>query len=80
MRTEARKKTEAKYRQSKLHRVAIDYKHADFKRVASAADGAGLPVGTYIRRAVDYAITQGLDFSDAPLLEEPTREPMEDIP
>lgn len=59
--TEAQKKASYKWRSEKVHRVALDFTLADYDRVKAAADAAGLPVGTYCRRAIDQTIRGGLD-------------------
>ena len=60
-RTDAQKRATNKWRAEKMHRVALDFTLSDYDRVKAAADAAGLPVGTYCRRAIDKAIRGGLD-------------------
>lgn len=51
-RTEAQRRALNNYRKSGVHRIAIDCTLADYDTIAEAARAAGLPVGTFCRRAI----------------------------
>ena len=74
--SEAKKRADKKYRAARLHRVALDYTHADYDRVKAAADAAGVPVGTFCRAAIEKAINAG----QAEPISEPVRVPFIDPP
>lgn len=75
-RSDAQKRARANYTKSGVHRIAIDCTLADYDIIAEAARGAGLPVGTFCRRAIMAAAGHPLPE----VIEEPTREPLEEIP
>ena len=58
-RSEAKRRADNKWRAEKMHRIAIDCTLADYDRIAAAAGSAGIPVGTFCRRAIMAAADQG---------------------
>lgn len=58
--TEAQKRAINKWRAEKMHRIAIDCTLSDYDTISGAARSAGLPVGTFCRRAVMAAARDGL--------------------
>ena len=50
------------YRKKNLRRVTVDFPFPDYDRIKAAADGAGLPVNTWIKSVLFAA----LDASGAP--------------
>lgn len=76
--SEAQARAEYKWRREKCHRIAIDCTLADYDTIAEAARVAGQPVRTFCRRAIMAAA--GHPLPEAPPVEEPTREPLEEIP
>lgn len=57
--SEAQKKASYKWRAEKVHRVALDFTLSDYDRVKTAADAAGVPVGTFCRSAIWAAVGDG---------------------
>jgi len=58
-RTDAQKRATNKWRAEKMHRVALDFTLSDYDRVKTAADAAGVPVGTFCRSAIWAAVGDG---------------------
>lgn len=49
---EKSKKNTLKYRAANIRRIAIDIKNTEYDEIKAAADAAGEPLATYVRKAV----------------------------
>ena len=67
--TEAQKRAINKWRNEKMHCIAIDCTLQDYDTIASAARSAGVPVGTFCRRAIMAAVRDGLPEDGTAVLE-----------
>lgn len=51
-----KQKYTAEYVKRAYHRIGLNVMHSEYDIIKSAADNAGLPVNTYIKRAIASAI------------------------
>ena len=58
-RTAADNLAQYKYNKEHIKRVPLDVQRAEYEKIKAAADGAGLPVNTWIKNAIRAALGDG---------------------
>lgn len=60
------KQNQYKYDKTHLKRIPLDVQRAEYERIKAAADGAGLPVNTWVKNAIRAALAAGDGAGAAP--------------
>lgn len=71
---EAKKQYDLQYAKDKLKRIPLDVKKAKYEEIKAAAEAAGEPINSYIKKAIDERMQRdSILFSDTPVASTSTK-------